>query len=200
MTSPSLYRKRLRTDCLALSPLQFRHSSQTNKITSRGMIVNVRGQMPTLKRRKMIYHTPSSAYVGQTGWQLSIRVKDRKGADRRQDKNSLLALHCLTTDHTIDWEKESPGINAIPSRHGIQRPQRAVNTLPLIPVTERWAIIRGVEGMRNSHPVNSLTPALRPHPPPLPTSIGFINTTSALHQTYHIYADRYISFAGQTFI
>ncbi len=35
------------------------------------------------------------------------RVKEHKGAVRRQDENSLLALHCLTTDHAFDWDRAS---------------------------------------------------------------------------------------------
>ncbi len=34
-----------------------------------------------------------------------IFVKENKGAVRRQDDNSLLALHCLTSDHAFDWDR-----------------------------------------------------------------------------------------------
>ncbi len=39
--------------------------------------------------------------------ELSTRVKEHKGAVRRQDENSLLALHCLTTGHAFDWDRAS---------------------------------------------------------------------------------------------
>ncbi len=43
--------------------------------------------------------------MGQTCRQLSTRVKEPEGAVRRQDENSLLALHCLTTGHAFDWDR-----------------------------------------------------------------------------------------------
>ncbi len=47
----------------------------------------------------------SSSYVGQTGRQFGTRMKEHKGAVRRQDENSLLALHCLTSGHAFDWDR-----------------------------------------------------------------------------------------------
>ncbi len=32
-------------------------------------------------------------------------MKSHKGAVRRQDENSLLNLHCVTTGHAFDWDK-----------------------------------------------------------------------------------------------
>ncbi len=43
--------------------------------------------------------------MGQIGRKLSTRVKEHEGAVRRQDENSLLALHCLTTGHAFDWDR-----------------------------------------------------------------------------------------------
>ncbi len=48
-----------------------------------------------------------NAYVGQTGRQLSTRVKEQKVAVRRQDEKSLLALHCLTAGHAFDQDRAS---------------------------------------------------------------------------------------------
>ncbi len=45
-----------------------------------------------------------NAYVGQTGRQLSTRVKEYKGAVRRQDENFLLALHGLMTGYAFNWD------------------------------------------------------------------------------------------------
>ncbi len=63
------------------------------------------------EKRNAAYHIPGSdgptAYVGQTRRQLSTRVKEHKGAVRRQDENFLLALHCLTTGHASDWDRAS---------------------------------------------------------------------------------------------
>ncbi len=58
------------------------------------------------EQRNVVYHIPCSdcpnAYVGQTG-----RVKEHKGAVRRQDENSLLALNCLMTGNAFDWDRAS---------------------------------------------------------------------------------------------
>ncbi len=37
--------------------------------------------------------------------QFDTRMKGNKGAVRRQDENSLLALHCLTNNHAFDWDR-----------------------------------------------------------------------------------------------
>ncbi len=47
----------------------------------------------------------ASSYVGQTGRRFGTRTKEHKGTVRRQDENSLLALHCLTTGHAFDWDR-----------------------------------------------------------------------------------------------
>ncbi len=73
--------------------------------------VNVKDPLPTPQQRNVVYHIPCSdypnAYVGQTGRQLFTRVKKHKGAVRRHDANSLLALHFLTTGHAFDWDRAS---------------------------------------------------------------------------------------------
>ncbi len=48
-----------------------------------------------------------SAYVGQTGIQFATRMKEHQSTVRRQDENSLLALHSLTTGHAFDWTRAS---------------------------------------------------------------------------------------------
>ncbi len=72
-------------------------------------LVNEMGPLPTPEQRNVEYHIPCSAcpnaYVSQTGRQLSTRVKEHKGAVRRQDEDYLLALHCLTTGHAFDWDR-----------------------------------------------------------------------------------------------
>ncbi len=104
MTSPTLCQKLPRTDCPTPSALQFRHSSQTDQVSS-GKASNCEGPFANTETEECGVPHPmlglSNAYVGRTGPQLSTRVKKHKGAVRRQDKTSLLVLHCLTNGHTF---------------------------------------------------------------------------------------------------
>ncbi len=69
--------------------------------------VLVKDPFPTQRRWNVVYSTPcsecSSACVGQIGRLLVTRMKEHQRVVRQQDKNSLLALHCLTTGHAFDW-------------------------------------------------------------------------------------------------
>ncbi len=102
--------ERIRTDCPAPSFLHYFIAHKSTK-SLRGTLVNVKDPLPTPKQRNLVYHIPCSdcpnAYVGQTGRQLSTRVEEHKGAVRRQNVNSLPALHCLTKDHAFNWGRES---------------------------------------------------------------------------------------------
>ncbi len=77
----------------------------------RKTLVHVKDPLPTQRRRNVVYSIPCSecpsAYVGQTGRQLATRMKEHQSAVRRQDENSLLALHCLTIGHAFDWTRAS---------------------------------------------------------------------------------------------
>ncbi len=42
-------------------------------------------------------------YTGQTG-HLGTRLKEHHGSVRRHDTNSCLALHCMDTGHTFNWQ------------------------------------------------------------------------------------------------
>ncbi len=46
-----------------------------------------------------------SSYLGQTSHLFGTRMKKHKGVVSRQDENSLLTLHCLTTGHAFDWDR-----------------------------------------------------------------------------------------------
>ncbi len=48
-----------------------------------------------------------SAYAGQSGRRLATCMKGHLSAVRRQDENSLLTMHCLTTGHAFDWTRAS---------------------------------------------------------------------------------------------
>ncbi len=100
MESPTIRQRRIWTDCPTPSPFFIAHEPTKS---FRGTLVNVKDPLPTPKCG--LPHP--NAYVGQTGWQLSTRVKEQTGAVRRQDENSLLALHCLTTGHAFDWDRAS---------------------------------------------------------------------------------------------
>ncbi len=64
--------------------------------------------VPTLQRRKVIYQIPCSGcektYTWQTGRRLGTRPKDPWGSIRRHDTNLCLALHCMDTCHTFNWQ------------------------------------------------------------------------------------------------
>ncbi len=70
-------------------------------------LVRVKDKLPAQKQRSVVYKIPCSdcpsSCVDQTGRQFGTRMKKHKGAVRRQDENSLLALRCLTTGHAFDW-------------------------------------------------------------------------------------------------
>ncbi len=77
----------------------------------RKALVHVNDSLLTQRRRDVVYSIPSSecpsAYVGQTGRQFATRMKEHQSVVRRQDENSLLVLHCLTTGHAFDWTSSS---------------------------------------------------------------------------------------------
>ncbi len=86
--------------------LQFQLGTQANTITSEH-VGTCEGQTPSAEATEHgvpCSECPSS-YVGQTGRQFGTRMKEHKGAVRRQDENSLLALHCLTSGHAFDWDR-----------------------------------------------------------------------------------------------
>ncbi len=127
--------------------------------------------LPTLKQRNVVYHIPCSdcpnVYVGQTGRQLYTRVKEHKDAVRRQDENSLLVLHCLTTCHAFDWGGASV-IGKGTTKHTRDLPLHvSINALHSTPATELYATIGGDEGKRIPQSVKQfLTPNLTPQPSP----------------------------------
>ncbi len=43
-------------------------------------------------------------YTGQTGRLLGTRLKEHRGSVRRHDTNLCLALHCMDTGHTFNWQ------------------------------------------------------------------------------------------------
>ncbi len=72
-----------------LRPFNFFIAHKPTK-SLRGTLVNVKDPLPTPEQRNVVHHIPCSdrpnAYVDQTGRQLSTRVKEHKGAVRRQDE------------------------------------------------------------------------------------------------------------------
>ncbi len=73
--------------------------------------MHVRDALPTQRRQNVAYSIRCSkcpsAYVGQTGRQFIARMKEPQRVVRRQDDNSLLALHCLTPGRTFEWTRVS---------------------------------------------------------------------------------------------
>ncbi len=74
----------------------------------RSNLVHVKDPTPTLQRRKVIFQIPCSAcdmtYTGQTGHLLGTRLKEHRGSVWRHDTNACLALHCMDTGHTFNWQ------------------------------------------------------------------------------------------------
>ncbi len=72
----------------------------------RSNVVHVKDPIPTLQRRKVIFPCSGcdKTYTGQTGRLLGTRLKEHRGSVRRHDTNSCLALHCLNTGHTFNWQ------------------------------------------------------------------------------------------------
>ncbi len=72
---------------------------------------HVKVPLHTQRRRNVVCRIPCSecpsAYVGQTDRQFATCMKQHQTAVRRQDGNSLLALHCLTICHAFDWTRAS---------------------------------------------------------------------------------------------
>ncbi len=99
--------------------------------------VRVKDRLPAQKQRNVVYNTPCSeclsSYVGQCGRQFGTHMKEHKGAARRQDENSLLALHCLTTSHAFDWDRA----NASLWKPGIKPPHASTRACTLAQATLR---------------------------------------------------------------
>ncbi len=74
----------------------------------RANLVHVKDPIPTLQRRKVIYQIQCSgcdkAYTGQAGCLLGTRLKEHRGSVKRHDRNSCLALHCMDTGYTFNWQ------------------------------------------------------------------------------------------------
>ncbi len=69
----------------------------------------MRNSLSKQRQQNIVYSIPCSecpnAYVAQTGHQFATRMKEHRSAVRRQDENSLLPLHCLTTGHAFHWTR-----------------------------------------------------------------------------------------------
>ncbi len=133
------------------------------KKSLRGIPVNLKDPLPTLKQRKVVNHIPTSdypdAYVGHTGRQLSTRVKKNIGAVRRQDESSLRALHYLASGHAFDC-------------------------------ATGYAIIGDDKGKSRTQSVNILTSARRnTTTPPPPVFNVLTNMTSALPLMFTLFTN-----------
>ncbi len=107
----------------------------------RKKLVHVKEPLPTQRRRNVVYNIPCSecpsAYVGQTGRQFATRMKEHQSAVRRQDENSLLALHCLTTGHAFAWTRAS-----VVGNGATKRTREFIETWKTTPTyVNQWTII-----------------------------------------------------------
>ncbi len=108
MATPPLRPRSVRISSQAPTTLYSQHRPQANGISPENTGAR---EGPPSHAYPVLYRIPClecpSAYVGQTGRQFTTRMKENQSAVRRQDENSLLALHCLTTGHAFDWTRAS---------------------------------------------------------------------------------------------
>ena len=78
--------------------------------TLRQMLSHPKDPIPTMKKSGVVYRIPCAdcdkSYVGQTGRNLSVRIKEHKKAvETFNTDTSALAEHVLSKDHHINWEE-----------------------------------------------------------------------------------------------
>ena len=74
------------------------------------MLSHPKDPIPTMKKSGVVYRIPcadcDTFYVGQTGRNLSLRIKEHKKAVKTFNTDtSALAEHILSKDHHINWEE-----------------------------------------------------------------------------------------------
>ena len=74
------------------------------------MLSHPKDPIPTMKKSGVVYRIPCAdcdkSYVGQTGRNLSLRIKEHKKAvETFNTDTSALAEHVLSEDHHINWEE-----------------------------------------------------------------------------------------------
>ncbi len=90
----------------------------------RSNVVHVKDPIPTLQSTKSHARFATRLTLGQTGRLLGARLKEHRGSFRRHDTNSCLALHCMNTGHTFNWE-DTPILGSANS----QRAREAIEAL-----------------------------------------------------------------------
>ena len=78
--------------------------------TLRQMLSHPKDPIPTMKKSGVVYRIPCAdcdkSYVGQTGRNLSLWIKEHKKAvETFNTDTSALAEHVLSKDHHINWEE-----------------------------------------------------------------------------------------------
>ena len=60
----------------------------------------------------VVYRVPclncNEVYVGQTGRDFEVRLKEHKSAVRLENSNNACAKHSLNNNHMIDWTNAKP--------------------------------------------------------------------------------------------
>ncbi len=102
----------LRIDRQTTAFLKFQLGTQTNTITPEHVDACERQTSNTeAPERNIPCSECPSSYVGQTGRQFGVRMKEQKGAVGRQDENSLLELPCLAPGHAFYWDRATVVVN-----------------------------------------------------------------------------------------
>ena len=89
-----------------------RHLDIKTTFKSRGTLgealVQTKQPPPTWKKKGVVYQVPcadcESVYIGETGRTLEKRLKEHRGAVKRNDMKNGIAVHAWNTEHRVDWE------------------------------------------------------------------------------------------------
>ena len=67
--------------------------------------MRVKSKIPQDQKKGVVYEVPcadcNSIYIGQTGRNLEMRLKEHQYAVKRQDE---IAVHAQESGHDVDWE------------------------------------------------------------------------------------------------
>ena len=75
--------------------------------TLRSMLTNVKNRPPAEKVKGVVYQVKcscGSAYIGETGRTLEIRLKEHQRAVKNRQTTNGIAVHANSTHHSILWD------------------------------------------------------------------------------------------------
>jgi hypothetical protein len=76
--------------------------------TLRQLLMRVKSKIPDDQMKGVVYEVPcadcNGVYIGETGRNLKMRLKEHRYAVRRQDEKNGIAVHAQESGHNVDWE------------------------------------------------------------------------------------------------